>query len=113
MRRILVENARRKKRIRHGGGLERVPLDSIDLALAQNNEQCIQISECLDQLAKEDPEKAEIVKLRVFAGLGMAEIAALLGCSDKTVQRHWIFARAWLNREMTRSNTSGGAQGGP
>jgi len=102
MRRILVDNARRKHRIRHGGGLERVPLDAIDLPIAQNDEKCLRVNEYLEQLGKEDPQKAEIVKLRVFAGLGVAEIAALLGCSGKTVQRHWNFAKAWLSREMRR-----------
>jgi len=103
MRRILVDNARRKQRIRHGGGWERVPLDVIDLPIAQNDDKCIRVDEYLEQLAADDPEKAEIVKLRIFAGLGVAEIAALLGCSVKTVQRHWNFAKAWLSREIQRS----------
>ena len=112
MRRILVENARRKKRIRHGGGLERVALDAIDLPIAQNDEKCLQVDECLDRLAQEDPEKAEIVKLRIFAGLGVAEIATILGCSDKTVQRHWNFARAWLNRQMILDESQTGTEAG-
>jgi len=104
MRRILVDNARRKQRIRHGGGLERVPLDAIDLPIARNDEKCLRVNDYLEQLANEDPAKAEIVKLRVFAGLGVAEIAAILGCSDKTVQRHWNFAKAWLSREIQRGD---------
>ncbi len=104
MRRILVDNARRKQRIRHGGGLERVALESIDLPIARDDGKCLQVDEFLDQLAAEDPEKAGIVKLRVFAGLSVAEIAALMGCSEKTVQRHWNFAKAWLSREMQRGD---------
>jgi RNA polymerase sigma factor (TIGR02999 family) len=106
MRRILVENARRKRRIRHGGGLERVSLEAIDLPIARNDEKCLRVNEYLEQLTNEDPEKAQIVKLRVFAGLGVAEIAALLGCSDKTVQRHWNFAKAWLTRELRRDDAT-------
>ncbi|MBI1177569.1 sigma-70 family RNA polymerase sigma factor [bacterium] len=104
MRRILVDNARRKQRIRHGGGMERVPLDAMDLPIAQNDEKCLRVNDYLERLANDDPEKAEIVKLRVFAGLGVAEIAAIMGCSDKTVQRHWNFAKAWLSREIQRDD---------
>ena len=98
MRRILVDNARRKQRLRHGGGMQRVELEAIDLPIAAEDEKCLRVSEYLDQLAGEDPEKAEVVKLRVFAGLKVSEIAAILHCSEKTVQRHWNFAKAWLSR---------------
>ena len=97
MRRILVENARRKQRIRHGGGMHRADIASIELPIAKQDEKCLQIDEYLDQLAEEDPEKAEVVKLRVFAGLKVSEIALILDCSEKTVQRHWNFAKAWLS----------------
>jgi RNA polymerase sigma factor (TIGR02999 family) len=100
MRRILVEVARRKRRIRHGGGFERVDLAKIDLPVAQNDEKCLLIDEYLQELAAENPEKAEVVKMRVFAGLGISEIAAAVGCSEKTVQRHWNFAVAWLTRKL-------------
>jgi RNA polymerase sigma factor (TIGR02999 family) len=98
MRRILVENARRKKRLRHGGGMQRVDIECIDLPIAKEEEKCLLVDEYLDQLAKEDPVKAEVVKLRVFTGLKVSEIASILDCSEKTVQRHWTFARAWLSR---------------
>jgi RNA polymerase sigma factor (TIGR02999 family) len=98
MRRILVENARRKKRLRHGGGQERVDVESIDLPIAADDEKCLAIHEYLDELAKEDSQKAEVIKLRVFGGLKVSEIAAILHCSEKTVQRHWDFALAWLSR---------------
>jgi RNA polymerase sigma factor (TIGR02999 family) len=98
MRRILVESARRKRRVRHGGEQQRVDMDSIDLPIANDDEKCLAVHEYLEQLAGEDPEKAEVVKLRVFAGMKVSEIAAILQCSDKTVQRHWDFALAWLSR---------------
>ena len=100
MRRILVDNARRKQRIRHGGGMERVNVDAINLPIAQNDEKCLRVNDYLEQLAVEDPEKAEIVKMRVFTGMSVNEIATVLGCSEKTVQRHWNFAKAWLSREL-------------
>jgi RNA polymerase sigma factor (TIGR02999 family) len=100
MRRILVENARRKLRLRHGGGLVRVDVDAIDLPIAQDDEKCLRVHEALDRLAETDPRKAEVVKLRVFAGLEVQEIAALFDASEKTVQRDWTFAKAWLSREL-------------
>ena len=100
MRRILVDNARRKLRLRHGGGLARVVADTFDLPIAHDDEKCLRVSEALDELAASDPRKAEVVKLRVFAGLQVQEIAALLNASEKTVQRDWSFAKAWLSREL-------------
>lgn len=100
MRRILVENARRKLRVRHGGGLQRVDCDAFDLPIAQDDEKCLRVHEALDQLAQDDPRKAEVVKLRVFAGLQVREIAAVLNASEKTVQRDWTFAKAWLSRDL-------------
>jgi RNA polymerase sigma factor (TIGR02999 family) len=100
MRRILVENARRKQRIRHGGGMERVDVASLDLPIAAQDEKCLQVNEYLDQLAKEDPQKVEVVKLRIFAGLKVSEIASILDCSERTVLRHWNFAKAWLSRSL-------------
>jgi RNA polymerase sigma factor (TIGR02999 family) len=100
MRRILVENARRKLRLRHGGGLQRVDFDAFALPVARDDEKCLRLHEALDQLAREDARKAEVVKLRMFAGLQVQEIAALLNTSEKTVQRDWTFAKAWLSREL-------------
>ncbi len=102
MRRILVDNARRKLRVRHGGGLERVNADEFDLPIAQDDEKCLRVNEALDELAEVDPRKAEVVKLRVFAGLQVQEIAALMNASEKTVQRDWTFAKAWLSRELKK-----------
>ncbi len=100
MRRILVENARRKSRIRHGGQFERVDCDLIDLPIAADDEKCLQVNEALDRLAEIDPRKAEVVKMRMFVGLEVQEIAAALNASEKTVQRDWTFAKAWLSREL-------------
>jgi RNA polymerase sigma factor (TIGR02999 family) len=100
MRRILVENARRKLRVRHGGQLERVDFELVDLPVAADDEKCVQVSEALDRLATVDERKAQVVKLHMFAGLELREIATVLETSEKTVQRDWTFAKAWLSREM-------------
>jgi len=99
MRRILVDRARRRQAARHGGGQERVELDAIEIPTA--DDELIQgVHEVLDQLATLDPEKAEIVKLRFFVGLSFEEIAALLGVNERTVRRHWTFAKAWMCKEL-------------
>lgn len=103
MRRILIENARRRLRLRHGGGLERIHCELFDLPIAQDDEKCLRVQEALDQLAEFDPRKAEVVKLRIFAGLQASEIAEVLGSSEKTVQRDWAFAKAWLSRALKES----------
>jgi RNA polymerase sigma factor (TIGR02999 family) len=96
MRRILVENARRKGRHKHGGGRERVDLDQIDAASEEGDERMLAVDEVLDRLAAEDPAAADVVKLRFFAGLTAEEAAAALGVSVRTANRHWAFAKAWL-----------------
>jgi RNA polymerase sigma factor (TIGR02999 family) len=95
MRRLLVECARRKQRVKHGGGLERLDLD--DVAEADGpGEHLLALDEALSELARRHPLKAEVVKLRYFAGLSLEEVAACLGISPATVKRHWAVARAWL-----------------
>lgn len=104
MRRILVERARRKLRQKHGGGLRRV--DQVhDLANvgAANSSQLLAINEALDRLHAEDPAKAELVKLRYFAGMSLKEAAHALGISRATASRHWTFAKAWLYRALDES----------
>jgi len=98
MRRLLVDRARRRKARKHGGDLERAELEEAQFALPGDEELVLQVHEALDRLRAEDPEKAQVVKLRFFVGLGNSEIAALLGVSNKTVQRHWAYAKAWLAR---------------
>lgn len=100
MRRILVDRARRRQARKHGGQLDRVDLDAVELPGPSDDAVTLQIHEALEKLSKEDAEKAEVVKLRFFVGLENAEVAALLGVSEKTVQRHWTFAKAWLFRAM-------------
>lgn len=98
MRRILVENARRKQRIRHGGGRNRVEFDERQPATAGESRRfdLLALDEALDAFAVEQPEKAKLVKLRYFAGLSEQEAADILGLSRATASRWWAFARAWL-----------------
>lgn len=96
MRRILIDVARRKRRIRHGGGHPRVPLETAHLAEPDDRERLLQVHEVLDELAAVDPMKAQVVKLRFFVGLSNREIASLLNISERTVERAWSFAKAWL-----------------
>lgn len=96
MRRILIENARRKMSLKHGGDRQRVVLDDAPAALDQSSGDLIALDEALAKLAAEDPTKAELVKLRYFAGLSIDQAAEVLGISHATAVRHWSFARAWL-----------------
>jgi RNA polymerase sigma factor (TIGR02999 family) len=97
MRRILIDHARRRQALRHGGGQERVNVDEVELAAsATDDDQLLAVHEALDRLAAEDPRKAELVKLRYFVGLTNEEAAEALGVSVPTVKRDWAYARAWL-----------------
>ena len=104
MRRILIERARRKGRIRHGGGLRRADLLSAEVAEPAHDEQVLLLDEALARLAAARPQAAEVIRLRFFAGLTLEEIAPLLGLSARTTRRLWVFARAWLRRDIERSN---------
>ena len=96
MRRILIESARRKARLRHGGELERVPVDEIEIAAALPEERLVQVSEALDELDREAPEAAHVVKLRYFAGLTQEQVAETMAISLRSAERHWTWAKAWL-----------------
>jgi RNA polymerase sigma factor (TIGR02999 family) len=100
MRRILIENARRKGRLKRGGKRNRVLLDDVEIEVDTSQLDLLALDEALGKLAVESPEKAEIVQLRFFAGLNHEEIAELLGVSTITVKRHWRYARVWLHRQM-------------
>ena len=100
MRRILIERARRRQRVRHGSGLERVNVDEVEIAAPESDERLLQLHEALDRLAHEDREKADVVKLRFFVGLTDREVAEVLGLSERTVERHWAYAKAWLFQTM-------------
>jgi RNA polymerase sigma factor (TIGR02999 family) len=102
MRRILVDRARRRRASKHGGNLERVELDAVEVPFPADDDLVLQVHEALQQLEAEDSEKAQVVKLRFFVGLENAEVANLLGVSEKTVQRHWGFAKAWLTRAIQK-----------
>ncbi len=104
MRRILVERARQKGRIQHGGGLRRVDLLDADAVAPIEDEQLLLLDQALTRLAAARPQGAELVKLRFFAGLTLEEIAPLLTLSPRSTRRLWVFARAWLRRDMERSN---------
>ena len=103
MRRILIENARRKGRVRHGGHLRRVDLENFDVAWEAKPEELLFLDEALSLLEKEDEVAAKLVSLRFFAGMPNIEAAKMLGLSESNAKRTWTYARAFLHREMTQS----------
>jgi RNA polymerase sigma factor (TIGR02999 family) len=100
MRRILVENARRKKRLKHGGDRQRVDLLDEDLAVQDAPDDLLSLDAALENLTVEDPAAAQLVKLRVFTGLSIEQAGEVLGFSRATAYRHWNYARAWLRCEI-------------
>jgi RNA polymerase sigma factor (TIGR02999 family) len=108
MRRILVENARRRHRLKRGGHRGRVDLDAAQPAAPETDDDLLALDEALEKLAARDPVKAQLVQLRVFAGLTLAEAAEILGLSTSTADRYWAYARAWLRVEI-----AGGDRPGP
>jgi RNA polymerase sigma factor (TIGR02999 family) len=100
VRRILVENARRKARVKHGGGRHRVDLENVAILDEGPQEELIALDEALARFARMEPQKAELVKLRYFAGFSIDEAADLLQISRSTAKRYWIYARAWLLAEL-------------
>jgi RNA polymerase sigma factor (TIGR02999 family) len=99
MRRILVEGARRKRRLKHGGGREREPGEA-DVACPERPERLLALDEALDRLQAASPQAAELVKLRYFAGFSNAEAASVLGVSPRKANQIWAYARAWLREEV-------------
>jgi RNA polymerase sigma factor (TIGR02999 family) len=100
MRRILVESARRKLALRRGGRQEHLDVEEIEIAAPSTDDELLAVHEALDRLAAESPERAELIKLRYFAGLTIEEAAAALNISERTAKRWWTFARAWLFQEI-------------
>lgn len=96
MRRILIENARRKCRLKRGGQHERVHVDVVELAETTPEEKVLLIDEAIERLQAEDPERARVVVLKFFGGFTNQEVAASLAVTERTVERHWAFAKAWL-----------------
>jgi RNA polymerase sigma factor (TIGR02999 family) len=107
MRRILVENARRKGSVKHGGGRHRAAPDVIELEAPERPAELLAVDESLARLAAADPQAAELVKLRYFVGLPVADAAKVLNISTRSAERLWTFARAWLRRAI--EGTEGGA----
>lgn len=103
MRRILIDRARQRQAVRHGGGLERMELESADIPQALPDDRLVALSEALDRLAAVAPEKAELVKLRYFTGLTLEQVADTQGISHAMAKRGWTFARAWLLEAMQES----------
>jgi RNA polymerase sigma factor (TIGR02999 family) len=100
MRRILINNARRKQAQKRGGDVERVDLDAIEIMERIPSEKLLALDDALERLSAKDPVKAELVKLRYFAGLTNQEAATVLGVSTATAERHWAYARAWMQNEI-------------
>ena len=102
MRRILIDRARRRSALRHGGQLQRVDLDECNVAAPEADAELLAVHEALDELAKEYPMQAEVVKLRYFGGQTNEETAQILGVSLTTVKNYWAFARAWIRQQIQR-----------
>jgi RNA polymerase sigma factor (TIGR02999 family) len=96
MRRILIENARRKSRLKRGGNQVRLDIDQLELAATTPDEKVLLIDDALEQLQVQDPEKAQIVVLKFFGGRTNLEVAEIMGVTERTVERHWAYAKAWL-----------------
>ena len=108
MRRILVENARRKKRQKYGGELKRVDLDLVQIDALSPAESLVDLNDALECLAAEDPQSAQFVKLRYFAGLSVEEAAEMVGLSQSAAYNHWAYARAWLRSRLSPPESSAG-----
>jgi RNA polymerase sigma factor (TIGR02999 family) len=103
MRRILVDNARRKRAHRHGGNHQRVDLPEIAICSTESDDQLLAVNEAFEKFAKAEPQKAELVKLRYFVGMTIEEAARALNISEATAKRHWVYSRAWLAQEIKAS----------
>jgi RNA polymerase sigma factor (TIGR02999 family) len=108
MRRLLIENARRKRRQKRGGALRRVQLDPAQLSYVSPAEDLLDLNDALECLAAEDPQAAQFVKLRYFAGLPVEEAADMVGLSRSAACEHWAYARAWLHRRLRAADRPAG-----
>jgi RNA polymerase sigma factor (TIGR02999 family) len=100
MRRILIDNARRKRARKHGGDPQRLDIDELEIAVVTEDDQLLAVNEALDKLAAQDKEAADLVKLRYFVGMTIEEAAQALGIGEATAYRYWAYARAWLFKEI-------------
>jgi RNA polymerase sigma factor (TIGR02999 family) len=112
MRRILLDAARRKGRRKHGGGMARCDIDRIDPAAPESADDLLALDEALARLAAADPQAAELVRLRFYAGLPIPEVARVLGISPRTADRTWAYARAWLHQAVAGEAGPGGENSG-
>ncbi len=106
MRRILVENARRKNRVKHGGDRERVEIEMASLPTRMTSDELVALDEALEKLRQEDPVKAQLVTLRYFGGMTIEQASDVLNISRVTAHRYWVYARAWLHQQITGTGTS-------
>ena len=100
MRRILVEHARRKARLKHGGGQERLNIEDLELADSAPDEKILLVDEALEQLERSNPERARVVGMKFFGGMTNKEVADTLGIGERSVDRHWVCAKAWLFQQL-------------
>jgi len=107
MRRILIDHARRKGRVRHGGGRARIDLENLPIEAEETGDDLVALDEALQRLTAEEPVAAEVVKLRYFAGLTAEQAAAALSISLRTANRHWAYAKAWLFQQMNGPDGKG------
>jgi RNA polymerase sigma factor (TIGR02999 family) len=103
MRRVLIENARRKKSGKHGGGIERIDLGSVDVAIGADEDHLLLVNDALEKLEAKDPEAAQLIKLRFFAGMTNEDAAQTMGLAVRSATRLWTYARAWLYKEISGS----------
>ena len=96
MRRILIDRARRKQAVRHGGGQQRLDVDEVEIAAPMKDDELLAVNEALDRFSQHAPQKAELVKLRYFAGFGLKEAGQVLGISEPTAVRWWTYSKTWL-----------------
>jgi RNA polymerase sigma factor (TIGR02999 family) len=109
MRRILIDRARSKLAVRHGGGQQRLDVDEVELAAPMQGDELLAVNEALDRFSQHAPQKAELVKLRYFAGMGLKEAGQILGVSEPTAVRWWTYSKTWLYRAI--QGTRGPAKG--
>ena len=109
IRRILIDKARRKRALRHGGpGQQRVELDAVEIAAPGDSQEILEVNDALDQLAAHNRVEAELVKLRYFVGMTLEEAAAAMNISARTADNYWAHAKVWLFKEIERSRSAGG-----
>jgi RNA polymerase sigma factor (TIGR02999 family) len=104
MRRILIDRARSKQSLRHGGGQQRIPIDDVQIAAPNQDEELLAVNEALDQFAAQEPRKAELVKLRYFVGMSLKEAGQVLGISEPTAVRWWTFSKTWLYQAIQEAS---------